>query len=100
MGRYPQRRRSSLGGGGGGGGGGPPGMLSGVAFLVTGFADALDAKRRCVALIREHGGILLADLPPAPQVRPLRGGEKSKCKRIPSHTLRVPQDDDYLSTLL
>lgn len=69
-GRYPQRRRGSLGGAAAGLA--AAGMLSGMSFLVTGFAEALDAKRRSIALIREHGGALLADLPPAPEVLPPR----------------------------
>lgn len=65
-GRYPLRRRSSIGvlhaplpG---------AGILRGLHFLITGFGDALEAKRRSVALIREHGGSLLPDLPPFPEV--------------------------------
>ena len=50
------------------GSGRPSGILAGLSILVTGFAGALDAKRRCVALIREHGGVVLTDLPPVPQV--------------------------------
>ena len=43
-------------------------MLSGLNFLITGFGEDLDVKRRSVALIREHGGSLLPDLPPMPEV--------------------------------
>ena len=66
-GRYPQRRRVSLGAPGSGGAG--PRLLSGVSFLITGFADALEDKRRSIALISEHGGEVLADLPPHSKVQ-------------------------------
>ncbi len=45
-------------------------VFEGSHFLVTGFGEALEQKRRLVCLVKQAGGVIVEDVPkPGAQVR-------------------------------